>query len=69
MIYCRENDKPRHIAIYTKEESGHVEYFSGEGLDFDSLTDLINCFQNRSRITTRSGLQFTLIKPVPKEPI
>lgn len=69
MIHFRENDKPKHIAIYTKDESGHLEYFSEENFVFDSLTDFINSLKNRPRITTRSLGQLTLSEPVPKEPM
>ncbi|CAC5421970.1 PLCG1 [Mytilus coruscus] len=62
------NDKPLHIRIYTKEESGHLQFVSGNCAGYNSLKDIINSYKKRSMTRTVYGDLFTLTEPVPKEP-
>lgn len=66
--YFRENDRVRHVRIFTKEESGHLQYYSNEKSVYNSLKDMINDVkQKQGRITAGLGKQVILTEHVPTE--
>ena len=64
VMVTRQQDRPNHCRIKSRNENGQVKYFLVENLTFDSLYELVEHYK-RNRLRS-ANFELSLREPVPK---